>query len=81
MTRRQRRSSRKAPDLSAGLAAPVASVPADGAAIAGLPDRTFYGHPHDPGMGIVGEHEIEQLARDDSARRPRTTPPPIPRDR
>ena len=30
-----------------------------------LPDYrivTFYGHPHDPGMGIVGEHEIEELA-------------------
>ena len=30
----------------------------------------FYGHPHDPAMGIVGEHEIEQLAemlREESA--------------
>jgi hypothetical protein len=51
----------QAPDLAADLAAPVASAPADGALLPEYRIVTFYGHPHDPGMGIVGEHEIEQL--------------------
>jgi hypothetical protein len=48
--------------LAAGLAAPVARAPADGALLPDYRIVTFYGHPHDPGMGIVGEYEIEQLA-------------------
>jgi hypothetical protein len=52
----------KAPDLAAGLAAPLAKAPADSALLPDYRIVTFYGHPHDPGMGIVGEHEIEQLA-------------------
>ena len=52
----------RAPDLTAGLAAPVARAPADGALLPDYRIVTFYGHPHDPGMGIVGEYEIEQLA-------------------
>lgn len=51
----------KAPDLAPGLGAPLASVPAEGALLPEYRIVTFYGHPHDPGMGIVGEHEIEQL--------------------
>jgi hypothetical protein len=52
----------QAPDLSADLAAPVVRAPTD---VALLPDYrivVYYGHPHDPAMGIVGEHEIGQLA-------------------
>jgi hypothetical protein len=52
----------RAPKLAAGLAAPVARAPADGALLPDYRIVTFYGHPHDPGMGIVGEYEIEQLA-------------------
>jgi hypothetical protein len=51
----------KAPELAPGLAAPVASVPAAGALLPDYRIVTFYGHPHDPGMGIVGEYEIEKL--------------------
>ncbi len=52
----------QAPDLAADLAAPVARAPADAALLPDYRIVTFYGHPHDPAMGIVGEHEIEQLA-------------------
>jgi hypothetical protein len=51
----------QAPDLAADLAAPVARAPADGALLPNYRIVTFYGHPHDPAMGIVGEHQIEQL--------------------
>jgi hypothetical protein len=51
----------QAPDLAADLAAPLASAPAEGALLPEYRIVTFYGHPHDPGMGIVGEYEIEQL--------------------
>jgi hypothetical protein len=52
----------RAPELSADLAAPVVSAPADAPLLPDYRIVTFYGHPHDPGMGIVGEHEIEELA-------------------
>ena len=52
----------RAPDLSADLAAPVVSAPLDAPLLPDYRIVTFYGHPHDPGMGIVGEHDIEQLA-------------------
>jgi hypothetical protein len=52
----------QAPDLSADLAAPVVRAPADAALLPDYRIVMFYGHPHDPAMGIVGEHEIEQLA-------------------
>ncbi len=51
----------RAPDLSADLAAPVVSAPLDAPLLPDYRIVTFYGHPHDPGMGIVGEHDIEQL--------------------
>ncbi len=51
----------QAPDIAADLAAPLASAPAEGALLPEYRIVTFYGHPHDPGMGIVGEYEIEQL--------------------
>jgi hypothetical protein len=52
----------QAPDLSADLAAPVVRAPTDGPLLPDYRIVMFYGHPHDPAMGIVGEHEIEQLA-------------------
>ena len=52
----------QAPDLSADLAAPVVRAPTDAALLPEYRVVIFYGHPHDPAMGIVGEHEIEQLA-------------------
>jgi hypothetical protein len=39
----------------------VAEAPAEGALLPTYRIVTFYGHPHDPGMGVVGEYEIEQL--------------------
>jgi hypothetical protein len=52
----------QAPDLTADLSAPVVRAPADAALLPDYRVVLFYGHPHDPAMGIVGEHEIEQLA-------------------
>lgn len=52
----------RAPDLSADLAAPVVSAPLDAPLLPDYRIVMFYGHPHDPAMGIVGEYEIEQLA-------------------
>ncbi|HEX2173452.1 MAG TPA: hypothetical protein VHL09_13530 [Dehalococcoidia bacterium] len=52
----------QAPDLSTDLAAPVVRAPADGALLPEYRIVMFYGHPHDPAMGIVGQHEVEQLA-------------------
>ena len=60
----------QAPSLAVDLAAPVAKAPADGALLPNYRIVTFYGHPHDPGMGVVGEYEIEQLTemlRDEAA--------------
>ncbi|MCD6056809.1 MAG: hypothetical protein K0Q89_339 [Thermomicrobiales bacterium] len=51
----------QAPDVAADLAAPLARVPATGALLPAYRIVTFYGHPHDPAMGIVGEREIDQL--------------------
>ncbi len=52
----------QAPDLSADLAAPVVRAPTDGPLLPDYRIVMFYGHPHDPAMGIVGEHEMAQLA-------------------
>ena len=52
----------QAPVLSADLAAPVVRAPTDGPLLPDYRIVMYYGHPHDPAMGIVGEHEIEQLA-------------------
>jgi hypothetical protein len=59
-----------APELTADLSAPVVGAPADAPLLPDYRIVTFYGHPHDPGMGIVGEHEIDELAgilRDEAA--------------
>lgn len=52
----------RAPDIAAGLAAPVVSAPDDAPLLPAYRIVAFYGHPHDPAMGIVGEHDIAQLA-------------------
>ncbi len=52
----------QAPDLTDDLAAPVVQAPVDAALLPDYRVVLFYGHPHDPAMGIVGEHEIERLA-------------------
>ena len=51
----------RAPDLAADLAAQLARAPVDGPLLPAYRIVTYYGHPHDPAMGIVGEYEIEQL--------------------
>jgi hypothetical protein len=52
----------QAPDIAADLAAPVVSAPTDAPLLPAYRIVAFYGHPHDPAMGIVGEHDIGQLA-------------------
>ena len=52
----------QAPDLAADLAAQVARAPVDRPLLPEYRIVMYYGHPHDPAMGIVGEYEIEQLA-------------------
>jgi len=52
----------RAPELTADLAAPVVTAPVDTPLLPDYRIVMFYGHPHDPGMGIVGEHEIGELA-------------------
>jgi hypothetical protein len=52
----------QAPNIAADLGAPVVSAPADTALLPDYRVVAFYGHPHDPAMGIVGEHEMAQLA-------------------
>jgi hypothetical protein len=51
----------QAPDLAADLAAQVARAPVDRPLLPEYRIVMYYGHPHDPAMGIVGEYEIEQL--------------------
>ena len=50
------------PDLAEGLAAQVVRAPVDGPLLPEYRVVMYYGHPHDPAMGIVGEHEISKLA-------------------
>jgi hypothetical protein len=52
----------QAPDLPTDAAAQVVSPPADGPILPNYRVVTFYGHPHDPQMGIVGEYEMADLA-------------------
>lgn len=51
----------QAPNLAADLAAQLARAPVDRPILPEYRVVMYYGHPHDPAMGIVGEHEIEQL--------------------
>lgn len=51
----------QAPDLAADLAAPVVRAPADGPLLPEYRIVMYYGHPHDPAMGVVGEYDIEAL--------------------
>lgn len=50
------------PSLPAGAAAQLLSAPPAGALLPEYRVVTYYGHPHDPAMGIAGEHAIEDLA-------------------
>jgi hypothetical protein len=52
----------RAPDLAIGAAAQLATAPLDRALLPEYRIVTYYGHPHDANMGIVGEHAIEELA-------------------
>jgi hypothetical protein len=52
----------QASDLAADPAAQVARAPAEGPLLPKYRIVTYYGHPHDPAMGIVGEHAMEDLA-------------------
>ena len=40
----------------------VATAPAEGLLLPKYRIITYYGHPHDPNMGIVGEYEMDELA-------------------
>jgi hypothetical protein len=51
----------QAPDLAADLSAQLARAPVDRALLPEHRIVVYYGHPHDPAMGIVGEYGIEQL--------------------
>jgi hypothetical protein len=52
----------QAPDLAENLAAQLARAPADRPLLPEFRIVMYYGHPHDPAMGVVGEYDIEQLA-------------------
>jgi hypothetical protein len=52
----------QAPELSTTAALPVVTAPVDGPLLPKYRIVTYYGHPHDPAMGIVGEHAMEDLA-------------------
>jgi hypothetical protein len=49
------------PNLMAGADAQLASAPAEGFLLPEYRIVTYYGHPHDPNMGIVGEYQLEAL--------------------
>ncbi len=51
----------QAPELAADLSAQLARAPVDRALLPEHRIVVYYGHPHDPAMGIVGEYGIEQL--------------------
>lgn len=52
----------QAASLSTDPAANVAVAPASGPLLPQYRIVTFYGHPHDPNMGIVGEYAMEEIA-------------------
>jgi hypothetical protein len=52
----------QAPSLTDNSAASVASPPSEGPLLPDYRIVTFYGHPHDPNMGIVGEQTMEEIA-------------------
>jgi hypothetical protein len=51
----------QAPEFQTGPAVPLVSAPSEGPLLPEYRIVTYYGHPHDPNMGIVGEHAIEEL--------------------
>jgi hypothetical protein len=52
----------RAPELPANAAAPVVTAPVAGPLLPEYRVVAYYGHPHDPARGIVGEHAMEDLA-------------------
>jgi hypothetical protein len=52
----------QAPALEAEAALPVVRAPGEGPLLPTYRIVTYYGHPHDANMGIVGEHAMEELA-------------------
>lgn len=52
----------QAPVLAPAEAIPVVAAPSEGPLLPEYRIVTYYGHPHDPNMGIVGEHAMEELA-------------------
>ena len=54
--------SARAPDVASDNPNPVVAPPSEGPLLPSYRIVTFYGHPHDGNMGIVGEHSMEELA-------------------
>jgi hypothetical protein len=50
------------PELALAQPAVPVTAPPEGPLLPEFRVVSFYGHPHDPAMGIVGEHAIEDLA-------------------
>jgi hypothetical protein len=50
------------PALPTGLDVPLVDTPVDGPLLPTYRIVTYYGHPHDANMGIVGEHAMDDLA-------------------
>jgi hypothetical protein len=53
----------QAPALAADPPAQVVAPPSDGPLLPNYRVVTFYGHPHDPNMGIVGEYSMDEIAQ------------------
>ena len=53
----------QAPVLAPAAAIPVVAAPHEGPLLPKYRIVTYYGHPHDPNMGIVGEYPMEELAK------------------
>lgn len=52
----------QASERPAAAGAQVATAPIEGPLLPGYRIVTYYGHPHDPAMGIAGEYAIDDLA-------------------
>ena len=53
----------QAPALAADPPTQVVAPPSDGPLLPNYRVVTFYGHPHDPNMGIVGEYSMDEIAQ------------------
>ena len=52
----------QAPALATGAPLQLAAPPVSGPLLPDYRIVSYYGHPHDPAMGVVGEHAMEDLA-------------------